>query len=334
MNTKFEREQAALRFVYDEDQFASVDHQDEPDFVLQHHAAQVRFGVEVTDLYETESDARAQLRPRYISELLDGGPHLHRDDVEIFKVGRGQITDSDGTIKGTEIPMIVRPTPQHSEHADALATVVQKKGVRFNHYRTGLSHVNLIVVDRFEVPFGGHPEYSITNLITGGLRTALEETPFREVFVVTTRPDGDRIHRPLRMLLLIESFKLFLGAAASFDGDLTHLAEPDLTKLYLSLMRDRPLPVTGHDPLQNPVACLGGAGVRFESGKGMVVFDFNDHDLPTLLDRIESPLSGPDHAAFEIHHTRFEAENKVIFGFAPPVLRDELPGLRRRPRSD
>ena len=70
MTAKPDRERASLRLVYDEEKFALVEHRDEPDFVLQHHGDHLPFGVEVTDLYETESDARAQLHPTYISDLL------------------------------------------------------------------------------------------------------------------------------------------------------------------------------------------------------------------------------------------------------------------------
>ena len=114
-------------------------------------------------------------------------------------------------VKQTDVPMIIRPIPRQSEHADALAAVIGKKNARFQDYGVGLSHVNLIVVDRFGAPFGAEPEYSITDLVAGSLRKALETTPFREVFVVTTNKEGERIYRPFRMLLLVESFKLFQG---------------------------------------------------------------------------------------------------------------------------
>ncbi len=83
---KLDREPACLNTVYVETEFESVRLTDRPDFILQHRSPAPPFGVEVTDLYQSESEARLAEHPDYISELLAGGDHMHRDDQETLKV--------------------------------------------------------------------------------------------------------------------------------------------------------------------------------------------------------------------------------------------------------
>src|ERR1700737_4022833 len=103
---KAEREWATLRLVYDDQEFASVAHSDSPDFLLRHPSSDMQFGVEVTELYETESDARARFHESYIDDLLAGAPPMHRDDAEVLAVNRFVLTDSEGNVKASGFPAI------------------------------------------------------------------------------------------------------------------------------------------------------------------------------------------------------------------------------------
>ena len=73
---KHKRERAIFQMVYDEGVFESVSQQETPDYVLRHPGSHSSFGVEITELYETEADARIIHHPRYLSELLAGGTQM------------------------------------------------------------------------------------------------------------------------------------------------------------------------------------------------------------------------------------------------------------------
>src|SRR5712692_7514499 len=126
---KEEREWAALRLIYEEGTFASVAHHDppDPDFVLRHHSAARSFGVEVTDLYETESDARAANHPYYISRLLAGESPMHKDDAAVFEIVPVDIQDSEGNLKFGGIPAIVRPVARPERRSEAVAAALKRK---------------------------------------------------------------------------------------------------------------------------------------------------------------------------------------------------------------
>jgi hypothetical protein len=55
------------------------------------------FGVEVTEFYLTDSDARIRNIPGYMSSLFAGGQARHRDDVDALKVQNSALTRADGS---------------------------------------------------------------------------------------------------------------------------------------------------------------------------------------------------------------------------------------------
>src|ERR1700737_4615489 len=106
---KAEREWATLRLVYDDQEFASDAHSDSPDFLLRHPSSDMQFGVEVTELYETESDARARFHESYIDDLLAGAPPMHRDDAEVLAVNGFARPASEANVKEWGFRPILRP---------------------------------------------------------------------------------------------------------------------------------------------------------------------------------------------------------------------------------
>src|SRR5437879_3899691 len=215
--TKADREWNGFRRVYRTDDFASIRHGDRPDFVLRQSASTTEFGVEVTELYETEADARVQQHPSYVPDLLAGKPHMHKDDLSLLKVEKVQIHDKDGNLKAADLPAIIRPALSPEEHAKAILELLRRKSAQADGYRQDLSHINLLIVDRLTSQRLGGGAYRSNELLVPKLKEALVASPFREVFLVSTN-DAWRVYRPLQMLLLLESFELFLGALESFEA--------------------------------------------------------------------------------------------------------------------
>ncbi len=292
-------------------------------FALRHSSSDSSFGVEVTELYQTESDARITHHPRYVSELLPRGTHMHKDDVAILDVASVSIRDKDGLLKQTDVPAIVRQLPSHLEHADALAATIRRKSLRIGDYESGLSHVNLIVLDRFDVPFGPHPEFAVNEVVTPQLRSALVETQFREVFLVSSTRDYQRIYRPLRMLLLLESFYLFLGALASFEEHPSTLDPGDLAPLFVHAMQATKMTVDlAGDPGDSQYAYYGGAGIR-HTGDQISILDFFDNALPPPAELPANPYPASVWRALVEHHRSFVESNAFICGLALPVVSKE-----------
>lgn len=175
-------EWAALKVVYTVADFQSVKKHEEPDFLLQHHRNSDPFGVEVTQVFRTDSDARMINHPSYISDLLAGADHLHKDDVSEFEVVEVTITAPDGTLKDTEVPAIIRERPSQAEHSASIEAALRKKDARTSDYLQDCAHVNLVMLDRYDEPYGPDSEYSVGQLIPSGMRSALLGTAFRDVY--------------------------------------------------------------------------------------------------------------------------------------------------------
>jgi len=205
-------EWSILRTVYDVSQFSEVRETERPDFLMMRNERDAHaFGVEVTELFANQADARAVNHPDYLPALFAGAPHMHKDDPRLLPVARMRLTDSDGNLKQEDLPGILTRTPSNAEHRRSLAAVIGAKSSR--GYRVEDGHVNLIIRDRFFLSGETlNEEYSVTDLLSDGIREALIQSPFREVFLISVAHNGQQVVRPLNQLMLAERF-FFFGKA-------------------------------------------------------------------------------------------------------------------------
>ncbi|MET8051489.1 hypothetical protein ABZU75_28195 [Streptosporangium sp. NPDC005286] len=315
---KHDRELAILRMIYDEKKFASVQHQDRPDFLLRHHGASTNFGVEVTELYQTESDARANNRPGYIGQLLAGGRYMHKDDTKTLSISTVKIQDSEGNLKADNVSAIIRQQPSERQRSQAIAEVVHRKNEKADGYLEGLDHVNLIIMDHFGLKHEPDSEYSVSRLLTSGLRPALLETRFREVFLISTLSDGRKIYRPLQMLLLVERFQLFIEAINSCDAISSAIELNDIVPLFVRQMNRSGMCVELASHVNDfQCAIYRGAGI-FHTGEMTEILDFYDMDLPSALPLPPVPVNPETMAIFEKGYEKLIQKN----GFVTPLVMD------------
>ena len=317
--SKSDREWASLRMVYDERRFSSVTYRDRPDFILRHRGTRgTEFGVEVTDFYESEADGRATLHPDYIGQLLAGGRHMHKDDIDILAVEAFQLLDSEGNVKAG-FPGILRERMPLAQHLSAVAGVVRQKSAKARRYLSGLSHVNLIIVDRDGIVQPIPKEYSTKELLIPQLREALLDTPFQEVFLVSLVHD-QRVFRPLQMLILVEKFRLFVGALGTCDLGPASLDFQDVVPLFGHVMKDLGMAISlALNSDGTWCAVYRGSGI-FHSGNETRILDFGDHDPPPAVKLPTSPLSPEGTLAFHAHFAEIVRANTFVTELAIPVL--------------
>jgi hypothetical protein len=127
---KAQREWLAVTSIYDPAEFQVFLHQDRPDFVLAFKDDEPRFGVEVTELFQTEANARLVHVPEYATRLFAGQPHMHKDDVSVLNVARVAIHDKDGNLKQSDVPAVIQETPPPVVHREAIAEAIRTKDAK------------------------------------------------------------------------------------------------------------------------------------------------------------------------------------------------------------
>lgn len=308
---KKERERDILRLVYDESGFSEVRQQENPDFILRRAGSESGFGVEVTELFETESHARIRVYPRYVTELLAGSSVMHKDDLTNLKVEQVTITDRGGREKAKDVPAIFRPTPTRDAHILALHGVVVRKSKRVGEYLSGLTHVNLIVFDRFDREWGPSDDLRSQDFLTSEMKEALYGTGFREIFFVTHVAPTKRQVVHLRMLLLVSELYLFCAAVAAFESGEEITTSEQLIPAFFDYMRREGRPILLVRIGGSFAAQLGNAAVGFEKDR-LVIFDHGDFPLeePTAHDvPIDAYLMG---TPFRDFHRQFASEHTFV----------------------
>jgi hypothetical protein len=274
-------EKAVLRMVYDLDAFESVEESERPDFVLRRSATAGPFGIEITRLYDSEPSARIDNIEGYAGDLLKGGRYRHKDDTEALPVKEVKLIDPDGKVKAVTMGIMQSLSPV-ADHIRMIAERIEAKDAALSESRAGLTHVNLVVLDKATRLIGCSPEYFCKLLFTDDLKRVLATTRFREVFFVTKVREARKVFFPLRMLLLVSELYTFNGAriGSSSDEAAVHSSNEELA-LFASFMRLRGIPVelaegTTAGSVQ---VILGNSGVLVTDDK-VSIRDYMDWPLP------------------------------------------------------
>ena len=141
------REKRLINLVYADADYASVLPAEAPDFTIKQRHADTEFGVEVTEFYYTEAQARAANIPDYIGEILNGGRHRHKDDLAALKVQRVTIIPGDDTRPRQEVDAIVQEFPKVDQWVSRVADRIE------NHRRfCGQTQSYLETVQKLVIP--------------------------------------------------------------------------------------------------------------------------------------------------------------------------------------
>lgn len=184
----------------------SVVEDESPDFRCS-VAGQNVLGVEVTELFANESDARLKKIPNYVAELTHQRKFRHADDKKRLKVEKF-IYDPNGPNR-QEIIGVIQEERTLRDSFGLLGGVLEKKTAKAKNYLKNAPAVDLVVKDashllHFDeyVPFYFALSASLD-------RIAVINSPFREIFLVTSMKGGTTVKIPLKLNLLLEDFEIF-----------------------------------------------------------------------------------------------------------------------------
>jgi hypothetical protein len=93
---KEKNEKKILQMIYKPKKYISIMKREEPDFELV-LPSKATFGVEITEFFLSESNARLKYIPTYFNEIMDKKSYRHKDDRTNLDVKDITIQYKDGT---------------------------------------------------------------------------------------------------------------------------------------------------------------------------------------------------------------------------------------------
>jgi hypothetical protein len=285
-----EEERSRLRLIYREEEFESIDDYDPfPDFILR-RLGHPPFGLEVTDFYHSETMARLDKDPNYGDELMRGGRPRHKDDIETAQVVTVEFNPGEPDSWKTEAIFV--ELPPLSDYAQLLSTRIRKESRKAFASAPGyLSHINLLIVDRDDRLGGTSVQEVCRHIFTPDMKRALIETPYREVFLVTSVKERGECYFPLRAVFLMSEAFGFNRALDTFYTDTgIHSWDEDVELCAEFLKRrgaDVGVAVGRHNRLEVIFANAGLAA----TDERVEVFDYFDYPLPVTRPPAPTPES-------------------------------------------
>lgn len=239
--------------------------------------ARTPWGIEVTEMFRSESEARTINHPDYLTRLFTGGQHMHRDDKRNLQVKTVTVLHDDGS--ETPVQAVMTPGEPIEVRYEQLAEIIRRKSTR--PYQAGLRHVSLIIRDRYDLMGDKREPYSVTKLMNAGVRKALLASPFHEVYWITVmeqEENSEQVYRPLRLLMLMEQFYLFGHGSDTWHPDDEEATPQDAVLLFEDYCRRADIDVRlwwTRDKLW-----VLHKGVAISLGEGTEIFDNCDYEVP------------------------------------------------------
>lgn len=204
-NKKRVDEWRIFNFVYGSRTNLTVMHEDKPDFWIKNECGD-HFGVEVTQLFINESDARLKKIKGYSSDLLESRNYRHKDDKDNLTIDNIEIISKDNN--RTETVAIIQELPDREKYLSIIANSLIEKNQQLQHYNKDLNYHNLIIDDNLTCLSLQSKETFYNFIISDEISNLLIDSNFHEVFLVTTLLN-ERLYFPLKRILLLSNILLF-----------------------------------------------------------------------------------------------------------------------------
>jgi hypothetical protein len=315
------RERAILETVYSRDSFDRICESESPDFKLRHRNEDRYFGVEVTEFFLFEADARIKNIPGYMSELFAGGKPRHKDDVDLLKVEKAVWRKANSSEEEV-IDVIKRQLPQVSRYVRMVVDKIDRKDRKLEAYERGLSHVNLIVLDHEKRLITTSPEYFYSYFFTPELNATLTRTGFREVFFVTTLKETRRVYIPLKGLFLLSNFYMFYWAHEEYQPNKEYGSIRAELEPFAEFMLRQNAPVAFAEGTEGEAELLWSNYGIHVNNSGITIRDYADHALPQKTLFKESVRVTLLDSPFLAFLERFRKRNTFVSNMAFDVIRD------------
>jgi hypothetical protein len=263
-------ERQVVEMVFGSKPNISIEGSECPDFICR-VPGNIEFGIEVTDFFLSESDARLMRIPGYRLELLKSKSYRHKDDKQGVRLEK-IIYRSKNTGEEREVDAIIRESHTIDDVLSRVRASIESKTGKAIGYSTDIT--DLIIRDvesiaRFE---------NIQDLIRAIYRTkmcdAVLKQGFREIYLVTTN-NTDWVCVPLKanlfvgeVLKLQRLFREYYGSKIESFTPGKYLVE--LARHLVSRFGTIEYEVPEEE---NPRLIYGSVGVGYCENQGLEIFD-------------------------------------------------------------
>ena len=230
-----EIELKAFYSVYGIDHSLEILPHEKPDILVK-SKGKIRLGVEVTEIYSHETDAKLKNLNGYSLGLINGTMHVHKKDKEYIKVDEATLLDKDGNEKG-KFMAILQEMPGFKDRVTILENAITDKENKMSSHLVSCEVMDLIVLDSsnlfhhdgFEEFYRPYSRFYHKGKLLGSL--------FREIFLVTTKKDNAKIFIPLKGNMFLSdcfAYEMFLREDGITKNSTKEIIETLLASLYLS----------------------------------------------------------------------------------------------------
>lgn len=326
MHVKKQREREILDLVYTGRTIQEIIASERPDFLIR-GATGAQFGVEVAEIYDSQTTARLERIPEYAIELLSGGGFRHKDDIAHTSVGKIDILDKNDDVVDGHIDAIIREIPTTVDCARALAALIETKTRKLVEPASSLTHINLILRDRAAIPEMTSMEPFYRLYFIPELIRALSFTYFREVFFVATTK-GITGYVPLKLLMFLAELYFFNAAYVSLDGSRGFpITAPDTEVFgsYFATLVTEPV-LFRQEPAGDEVI-YGECGLLVTPDNSVKIRGYHDNSLPNDARAVSTELAENLNKEFIDKLATFKSSNTFVTSLFFP---SEYPRLEHK----
>lgn len=278
-NSKKQEERRIFDLVYGDKSFYEVKYFESPDFLVRYFSNTPYFGVEITEYYLTETNARLDNIADYSDQLLDGNDYKHKDDRKVLSVTNIDIVNEDGSVQFKNVPAIAQELPSLNKCAYDISERIMSKAKLINSSKQYVSHINLIIKDNSDLLrlINKRDFYSI--YFIQELRTAISTVPFREIFFVTIL-QNEHVYIPLKMMHLLAEAYLFNGAIVQNDYDRKIPNGDDYVELFGDYLNSQTTnKVLIHRDADDTEVIFGDSGIIINNDGSVIVRMHSDYAI-------------------------------------------------------
>jgi|GEM_PF-3970072 len=188
-----QKEEKILKMIYSQNDFEIIG-TEEPDFIITDKSTAEVLGVEVTEVFHTESDARLINIPNYIEKIIDKGQYFHKADLTELSVEQVKIHPSGLDASPREIKCIIRDVPSREQVGTIISNAISKKNEKIINYRKKAKKNCLIIFDNEHFI---KSKGDLSSILSLGLIKSIVDSGFDRIYFLT-KVENEMIYYELK----------------------------------------------------------------------------------------------------------------------------------------